>query len=86
MHDISLQLLKFRKKNHQELYEQSTILKKSIHFSICIHIFKIFAACMHPTAPATLSYSTSLSTCAKLFWHCGHYILSYLMYSDKSGG
>lgn len=37
---------------------------------------------MHSTAAATLSYSTSLSMCPKGFWHCGHYILSYLTYND----
>lgn len=62
------------------------IMKKSIHFSTYINIFKVFAACLHSTAAATLSYSTSLSMCAKVFWHGGHYILSYLTYDDLSGG
>lgn len=58
------------------------ILKRFTHFFTCIHLSKVFAACMHSTAAATLSYSTSLSMCAKELWHCGHYVLSYLTHND----
>lgn len=60
------------------------ILKKSTYFSTCIHPFKVFAACLPSPAAAILSYSTSLSTCAKGLWHCGHYsFLSHIQWSAR---
>lgn len=65
MHDISCNPRIQEKKAHQELCMQSTYLEE-ISTLFHMHLFAVFAACIHSTAAATLSYSTMLFMCANV--------------------